>query len=133
MFTWGSRFCLGIESIDKQHEVLVNYLNQLYDAMLKSETKEVIKPILDGLISYTANHFVFEEKLFATHGYPDATDHRKEHDDLKTKVLSFQKEFDAGKATVSNDLMNFLKNWLQGHILGSDKKYAPFLTSKGVK
>lgn len=133
MFTWGSRFCLGIDSIDRQHETLVNYLNQLYDAMLRGETKDAVKPILDGLISYTANHFAYEEKIFAKHAYADATAHRKEHDDLKGKVIAFQKEFDAGKATVSNELMGFLKDWLQGHILGSDKKYAPVLIAKGEK
>ncbi len=28
--------------------------------------------------------------------------------------------------------MAFLKDWLQDHIMGSDKKYAPFLNGKGV-
>jgi len=33
---------------------------------------------------------------------------------------------------VNVDLLNFLKSWLQNHILGTDKKYAPFLNGKGV-
>ena len=31
------------------------------------------------------------------------------------------------------EVMNFLKDWLTGHILGVDKKYAPFFAAKGLK
>ena len=30
------------------------------------------------------------------------------------------------------EVMNFLKDWLSNHIQTSDKKYGPFLNSKGV-
>jgi len=42
------------------------------------------------------------------------------------------KDFDSGKGSVSVDLLNFLKDWLVGHIGNSDKKYSQFLNSKGV-
>jgi hemerythrin len=29
--------------------------------------------------------------------------------------------------------MEFLKEWLSGHILGVDKKYEPFFQAKGLK
>jgi len=29
--------------------------------------------------------------------------------------------------------MDFLKPWLSNHIMGSDKKYTPFLNAKGVR
>jgi hemerythrin len=29
-------------------------------------------------------------------------------------------------------ITNFLKDWLNKHILGADQKYAPFLKTKGV-
>jgi hemerythrin len=28
--------------------------------------------------------------------------------------------------------MNFLKNWLVKHILGTDKAYGPFINGKGI-
>jgi hemerythrin len=36
-------------------------------------------------------------------------------------------------AAQSMEVMEFLKNWLNDHILGTDKKYGPHLASKGVK
>jgi hemerythrin len=32
----------------------------------------------------------------------------------------------------AKSVLAFLKEWLQNHIKGTDKNYAPFLNSKGV-
>jgi hemerythrin len=34
---------------------------------------------------------------------------------------------------VSIEVMNFLKNWLDKHIMETDQKYGPYLNSKGIK
>ena len=34
---------------------------------------------------------------------------------------------------LSMEVMNFLKNWLVKHIMGTDKHYGPYLNAKGVK
>ena len=38
-----------------------------------------------------------------------------------------------GKIGLSIKIMHFLRDWLKGHILGTDQKYSDFLVSKGVK
>ncbi len=131
LMPWGPNFSVGMDSIDKQHQELVGMLNDLFDAMQQGQGKDAMGKILDGLISYTANHFAVEEAMFDKHGYPDTEAHKQQHKDLVAKVLDFQKEFKAGNATVSSELMLFLKEWLINHIAGSDKKYGPFLLSKG--
>ncbi len=133
LFEWGPKFCIGIQSIDDQHKKLVDYVNQLHEGMLSGKGADLMGPILQGLVEYTVNHFKYEEGIFSTHGYADAVAHKAEHDKLIQQVGDFHGKFKAGSATISTELMNFLKNWLMAHILGSDKKYVPFLTEKGVK
>lgn len=58
---------------------------------------------------------------------------RRKHDDLTRKALELKAAFDSGKPALTIDVMNFLKDWLNGHILQVDKKFGPFLKSKGVK
>jgi len=77
-------------------------------------------------------HFAHEEQYFARLGYPDSAAHIAEHDLLKKQVGDFVKKFNAGQATVNAELMNFLRNWLTSHIMGSDKKYVPHLKAKGA-
>ena len=48
------------------------------------------------------------------------------------EVAAFQADFEAGKAALTMDLMDFLKNWLKEHIMGTDMQYAPFFKEKGL-
>jgi len=78
-------------------------------------------------------HFAHEEKLFAQTRYPEAAAHKKQHDELTRQVLEVQAKFHRGETgTLTLEIMNFLRNWLVNHILGSDKKYGPHLNSNGV-
>jgi hemerythrin len=89
---------------------------------------------LDGLIDYTKSHFAREEQYMLKCGYPDLATHKKEHEDLAKQVLDVQKKYHGGStATLSMEVMNFLKNWLIKHIQGTDKKYTPFMLAKGIK
>ncbi len=133
LFVWNDSYSTGIREIDAQHKKLVDILNALYDAMSKGQGNQALGKLLDELIKYTVVHFATEERLFKLHGYPDTLAHKREHDELASKVLQLQKDFAAGKVSLSMQVASFLKNWLTNHILGADKKYAPFLSSKGVK
>ncbi|RKZ74881.1 MAG: hemerythrin, partial [Gammaproteobacteria bacterium] len=48
------------------------------------------------------------------------------------RLLTLQRHFSAGEATISQEIFDFLKDWLVNHILGSDKEYTVFLNAKGV-
>ncbi|MCG8615311.1 MAG: bacteriohemerythrin, partial [Desulfobacterales bacterium] len=86
--------------------------------------------ILTELTEYTVFHFGFEEEQFDRFGYPETTAHKKVHQELVAQVSAFGKEFSEGKASVTMDLMDFLKDWLKNHIMKTDMAYAPFLKEK---
>ena len=92
----------------------------------------VIANTLSELLDYTVYHFSTEEALFKTHGYPEAIKHKKEHDALTTQALDLKARYSKGDLFLSNETMTFLKDWLNNHIIGSDKRYSAFLNGKGV-
>jgi len=132
IMTWTDSYSVGIAEIDKQHKKLIDLINTLHDAMAKGQAKSVIGKILGELITYCANHFAAEEKLFDQYGYPDSAEHKDKHQKMTAKVLALQQQFEQGKTTITMDVMDFLQQWLDKHILGTDKKYGPFLNSKGL-
>ena len=68
-----------------------------------------------------------------THGYPEVAQHAAEHRALTEKVLSFQADFESGKALMTVQVLQFLRDWLSHHIAESDTKYAPFLQQHAVR
>ncbi|MBT4762512.1 MAG: bacteriohemerythrin [Bdellovibrionaceae bacterium] len=133
LIEWGDEYKIGMDSIDKQHEKLVDYINQLHAGMMEGKGAEVMGPILTGLVAYTKSHFQFEEMLFASHKYENEAEHKEYHKKLVDQVVDFQTKFKAGEATISDELMDFLKDWLISHIQGEDVKYVEYLKGKGVQ
>ncbi len=132
LITWSQNFSVGVKDIDEQHKKLITLVNELHDAMSVGKGREVLGKILSDLISYTVYHFKHEEDLFEKYAYLGYIAHKTEHDKLAGQAGDIKKKFDSGEAVLTIEVMNFLRDWLNNHILGSDKKYGPFLNSKGV-
>ncbi len=129
---WKESYSVNIREIDEQHKKLVNMINDLFDAMTQGHGKEVVGKVIQGLIDYAVFHFGTEERLFQAHAYPETASHKAEHERFSAKVLEFKKNYDSGAALLTKDVLKFLSDWLNGHILVVDRKYGPYLNSKGV-
>jgi hemerythrin-like metal-binding protein len=132
LIQWDPSFDLHIKEIDRQHRMLVDSINQLYDSMKAGSQKEVLGRQLDKLVNYTVFHFAREEHYFDTLGYPEAKSHEAQHEDFENRVNNFIDDFKAGKQQLSGKIIKFLCDWLVKHIKGSDRRYAPFLISRGI-
>ncbi|MFW5734844.1 MAG: bacteriohemerythrin, partial [Oceanidesulfovibrio sp.] len=133
LITWTNELSVGIGSIDDQHRMLVDLINELNEAMKQRKANDVILDVLDRLKAYVVEHFAHEEKLFDRHGYPESQSHKEVHRKFVDQVSAFETQLKNGRVTLSMEIMKFLKDWLTGHIMGTDKKYAPFLKQKGVR
>jgi hemerythrin len=133
LIQWTSIFSVNVAEIDKQHQKLIALINSLNDAMKQGKGKESLAGIIDELSNYAANHFAFEEKYFDKFGYPAAASHKLEHTNFAKKVSEFKNGFDSGRLALTIEVMAFLKDWLQNHIQGIDKKYSSFFNEKGLK
>ncbi len=133
LLSWCDKFSVQVGQFDEEHKQLIQFVNQLHDAMKMGQGKQVIGDVLSGLISYTQNHFAAEERLMKAHGFPGYEKHKKEHNQLTMSVLDLQKGYMAGSTPLSQSVMGFLKDWLTNHIQGVDKEYGPFLNGKGIK
>lgn len=132
LMPWKEEYSVNIKEIDDQHRRLLDMVNELHEAMAQGKGKEVLGVILAKLIDYTAGHFSKEERLMESHGYPEFDDHKAKHGKMTAKVLALQADYRAGKLTLSMEVSKFLQDWLNKHILGTDKKYSAFLNGKGV-
>jgi hemerythrin-like metal-binding protein len=133
LLMWDARYTLNIAEIDRQHQKLFALFNELYEAMQQGHGNEVIDDVLTRVVDYTAYHFATEEKLLHQYGYAEEAAHRAEHAKLTEQAKALVHKQRSGNAQVAIATLKFLCDWLNNHILGSDKKFAPFLIEKGVR
>jgi len=133
LFPWSSTYSVNIGVVDSQHKVLVDLINELHQAMITRTGKEHLGKILSNLVKYTQGHFKAEEGILQLNQYPDFINHKAEHDRFTQTILDFQRKFQKSEIGLTIGVMDFLKDWLIKHIMGVDKKYAPFLNAKGVQ
>ncbi len=130
-FKWSDYYSVNIQTIDNQHQELVNILNRLFVAVSKREGDKAIAGILDALVSYTQKHFTLEENLMRQAGYQDLAAHMEEHKKLIEQLDQLSKKFMLEEKPIYFEMMSFLKTWLKQHILGCDKKYSVALQQAG--
>lgn len=126
-FKWNEEYNIGIKEVDEEHMQLVKLLNQLYKDMYAGKGRNALENVLSSLISYTQTHFLNEEKIMISNGYPGYLEHKRIHKKMTEKVLEMYKQFQNDKISSPVQISNFLKNWLLKHIMGTDKKFADFI------
>lgn len=127
LLEWSDELSVGIELIDKQHMILVRAINLLAMALEKNSERELLAAIFDTLADYTVTHFAYEEELFEHFGYDESEQHKQAHQALLNRVIELKAQFDEGQDNLGPDVLKFLVDWLTTHILGTDKRYAPFI------
>ncbi len=126
ILNWNNQLVLGIKSVDEQHKHLIGLANQLDEAVAIGADRDTIIKIVNSLIDYTVYHFQHEEQLMSAANFNPTVSavHEAEHKEFIAKMLSVQREVQSDINTLSEDLMDYLVNWLCHHILSTDKRMA---------
>jgi hemerythrin len=132
VFTWSERYRVGISFADVQHKQLVDIINRLHEALVDRKGRKAVGKALEDLIRCSRAHFAAEEEVLQGLGYPDVFAHHAEHECLSFAIFEFYQKLMTYEMAMTDDALEFLKNWLGEEILDSDMKFAPFLKGKGV-
>ncbi len=121
---WLDKYAIGVKEMDHEHQMILDRINRLIKAMNRDNVDEMVEAY-NGLYDVTHTHFSHEEDHLISIGYPSFDSHKKIHENLLSKLLSF------GGAIENNNLdkpmlASFLRNWLFTHIMGIDTKYAEY-------
>lgn len=129
---WTDELSVHVSEIDSQHQNLISLINMLHDAMLARKGKEVLSETLDQLASYTVYHFTTEENYMKQFNYIGLPPHKREHDTFVAKVQDFIRDYEANRLGLSLEILNFLRDWVKNHIMGTDRKYSETFHKNGL-
>lgn len=119
---WKSEYSVGIDEIDKQHRVLLDYFSLIEDAVAAGGNWSSLHFILIQLHDYARIHFSVEETLMHMFAYPGTADHISLHQGFFAKLKELEQQ--SLTTDVTKGTVEFLHQWLLQHITGADKGYA---------
>ncbi len=125
LFAWQDIYSVGVEKIDAQHRNLFDIANRFHEACTARAAHSRLLQIFDELVSYTAIHFADEESMLREMKCPDYDRHKENHAKLVGLVLNYRRQLETGGPEIETRAMEFIKTWLNGHILGMDRNYRP--------
>jgi hemerythrin len=129
---WTNDLLIGIKQFDLEHQEMADLINQLHTLMVVQRDRPGADQLTDNLLRITRTHFTNEEALLTSLGYPECEAHFHEHSNLIDELRDLRRQFRDG--TISALVTpKFLKKWLLEHTQNTDRKYVPFLRSKGIR
>ncbi len=115
---WSDILSVGINAIDKDHQVIFRLLNKLTNRTVNDSD---LDNLIEELADYMGHHFRREEAIMEVCNDPKLAEHSEHHRvhlaELSDKISSWHIHHDMASL---RELRQFLRNWQTGHIMNMD-------------
>nr|CRH05258.1 Putative bacteriohemerythrin [Candidatus Magnetococcus massalia] len=124
---WQSDYEVGVEILDTQHQEFFRRLDSLSQAIFKDA--EETRAAMDFFSLYVEEHLSTEEALMEKHGFSNRAAHIKLHHQFRDDVVAFREYFSSDDYSpgLAVNMLNYLGEWFQEHILKVDRVLGEFL------
>ncbi len=130
---WNETYSVGVQELDDQHKVLIHMINEMHYAMNNDKGQEAISSIVEQMYEYMDVHFTTEEGYMEQSGYPGLLTHQQKHEEFRSKARDLRERVAAEEFVLSFEIVQFLSDWLQRHIMVTDMKYTSLFAEKGLR
>lgn len=130
-FEWKDGMSVGAPLIDSDHRALIAIINELHE-MLEQDEAAVDRTVLarhfKELVMYTQYHFSREESMLRAVNYEHLSSHAKSHGSFTQFVYDMRNRIArAMDRKAIEEVLDYLKKWLNHHILVEDAAYKPYI------
>jgi len=131
-FPWTDELSVHVKEIDEQHRALVGMINRLHRAMVESRGRAEQQSIIEEMVHYAATHFAVEESYMRRFHYDGMTAHMAAHAAFSTRAKGLSQRSRGAGFILTAEVLDFLKDWLQKHIMGTDRGYMECFARNGL-
>jgi hemerythrin len=114
LLNWKPEFSVGVESVDHEHEQMINLINEIYDEMKGRKDFDSIEQFLGDVHFAISAHFALEEKHMREAAYPEYEAHKEEHEELLDQIRDLMEGFKL--------LQDRLSDWFEQHFSTFDAR-----------
>ena len=91
--TWKPEYSVCIESVDFEHQEMIELINKIYDAIKDKKNPESIEHFLGEVHSTISAHFALEERVMRRANYDEFEAHKDDHEELLDVIRDLMDEF----------------------------------------
>ena len=124
LLKWKPEYTVHETELDRQHILLFELLNTVYENVINSSEADCIKSVVNDLSEYLKYHFATEEQLMEDNGYQGIDAHIAEHRVFAQTIEAFKTNHHDNNLDAAKELIVVLGNWVLHHILIEDRKYS---------
>jgi hemerythrin len=124
---------VGEPTIDTEHDLQMQLLDSLSQALEKGGDFSPVRYILEQFIEFSDMHFLSEQLVMRLHGYPAYEMHLEEHTRLMKRVREIRESVFRGEKAPSIQLIHELRGWLITHIGTEDAAFGEYLKKKEAR
>jgi hemerythrin len=128
VWAWEESWNTRIAFIDHQHQVFIEHVNALQQAVVTGNRSRVLE-LIPQLTSHVQQHFQLEERLMELAAYPGRQSHLVLHRTFGDTVERTCQALERGDVR-SLGLLKDLRVKLVRHMVEEDKRYAPWLRQR---
>ncbi len=137
---WRPQLTTGDERLDQDHQYLFAIFNCVELALSAPDQMKHLPLFFGQLFDYTEEHFLREEKLQVSIGYPGYLEHKLAHQDILERLKAvndhLQKISTAKgglddpellRGGLDQEILDLARSWIVGHIAKMDTAMLPYL------
>ena len=130
---WSESYSVGVSELDLQHQKLIGMINRLISATGTNQIhSETITSLLDEMTRYVQIHFSTEERLMSNNGFEAFDEHKVQHLGFQTRIAEFYNSMGKDPKETADELLEYLREWWDHHILEEDMAYKELFIEKGL-
>ena len=128
---WDDSFSVGNPDMDAQHKKIIELINELIEFQELPILPEKVHNTLYEMFLYSKGHLYDEEKLLQKNGYAELKEHLAFHEEYIEQMTGLLKTATNQEKKASLQIIQFLRDWWEYHILTEDKKYSALFSDPG--
>lgn len=128
---WSAEYSVHIDEIDAQHKVLFEAITELEHSInhpTQQQRWSNIHYALVKLQDFVRIHFAVEEALLRILKYPAMAEHLAQHRDFEAYLHEIERR-SLTHEVGEEEIVAYLRSWLEGHIKHEDNRYSRYFTS----
>ncbi|MFQ5688098.1 MAG: bacteriohemerythrin [Candidatus Scalindua sp.] len=125
------KYNLYVSLIIEDHKKLIGIIDKAIAAKQHKKSPEEMKEILHDIIRHAIKYFATEEIYMIEFKYPEYQYHKESHMNFSIKALAYHNRIINSDYQTTNEMLEYLKQWLINHFQETDKKYTEYLRQNG--